>query len=497
MTNMRSLALVTALLLPVAAAQGANPPTAQAPLLTTSAALSRLAQADTISADWFTPDFAAVLPSVRGGFKGFASQYGEFKGVDDLSGGLYRLHYAGGAVTVEAALNAQGQLSKLFLKGQQDNQSAASLTVTDALGRLFKAQQPSADWFAPSFLSAVPLDKLSPLLAQLRGPLGAFQQVVTAQGGSQTLQFALGTLPVKVAALDEQGRFVSLVLGNPVPAQKPTLEAALAAFNTLGDSRSVVVLEGSKRLAALNADQKLAVGSAFKLAILAELQAQIKAGQHRWQEAVTLQEGDKSLPSGVLQTWPTGTPLTLSSLAALMISQSDNTATDLLLRVVGRDGVAHRLGLDAPLISTRELFALKNPANGALLGRYLQAAPAAKSAILQEASRAALPAAAVFASQNALAPQVEWFVSTAGLCQIMNKVAALPLTQINSGLADPTQFKTVSFKGGSEVGVLNYTTQVTTKEGRQLCISATVNSAKALDEQAVALAYGQLLQAIR
>ena len=79
----------------------------------------------------------------------------------------------------------------------------------------------------------------------------------------------------------------------------------------------------------------------------------------------------------------------------------------------------------------------------------------------------------------------------------MNEVAALPLTQINPGVADPSLFKTVSFKGGSEGGVLNFTTQVTTKDGRTVCLSATSNDSKAIDQSAFASAYSQLLQAVR
>src|SRR5690606_39753601 len=50
-----------------------------------------------------------------------------------------------------------------------------------------------------------------------------------------------------------------------------------------------------------------------------------------------LEAGDVSLPTGILQEWPVGTPMTIQSLATLMISISDNTATDVLLRVAGRD----------------------------------------------------------------------------------------------------------------------------------------------------------------
>ena len=78
------------------------------------------------------------------------------------------------------------------------------------------------------------------------------------------------------------------------------------------------------------------MGSAFKLGVLKALKEQIAGGRHSWDEVAELTAPDLSLPSGIIQGWPMGAPLTLHSLAALMISISDNTATDVLMRVVGR-----------------------------------------------------------------------------------------------------------------------------------------------------------------
>ena len=101
-------------------------------------------------------------------------------------------------------------------------------------------------------------------------------------------------------------------------------------------------------------------GSAFKLGILKALRDEIDAGAHKWDEVVTLGATDISLPSGVLQNWPVGSPFTLHTLAGEMISISDNTAADALLRVVGRDKVEAALGHCAEvLITTRELFTLE------------------------------------------------------------------------------------------------------------------------------------------
>ena len=494
-------------------ASAAPAPVSTATPTTTAAALTRLASASTIDASWFTPEFAGTLPQIRGGFQGFASQYGAFQGVDSAGGDTYTLRYAGGTVTVTAQINAQGQLTSLFLKGQQATASApnpapqnptpqnpapqaSSPTPQAALSRLLGASSPSAEWFTADFLAAVPLTQLGSILNQARSGLGAFQEVTPGPDGSFTARFAQGVLPIKSASLDAQGRFTGLLLGAGVPDQKPDLTTAVAAFGSLPGQNSVVVLENGKQVGAFNPQSKLAVGSTFKLGILAELQAQIGAGLHRWDEVKALQPGDKSLPSGFVQSWPDDAPLTLQTLASLMISQSDNTATDMLLRIVGRDGVAKRLGLTV-LPSTREFFALKNPANAALKSAYLAGDDTQKKTVLLNAAAAPLPAASLFAGGAVVSPQIEWFVSVQTLCSLMSEVAALPLTRINPGPADPGLFKSVSYKGGSEGGVLNLTTQVTTRDGRTLCISATSNDSQAIDETRFASAYGQLLQAVR
>ena len=65
--------------------------------------------------------------------------------------------------------------------------------------------------------------------------------------------------------------------------------------------------------------------------------------------------------------WPRGAPVTLHTLAALMISQSDNTATDMLLHPLGRENVERMMAAigvaaparNRPLLSTLELSAIK------------------------------------------------------------------------------------------------------------------------------------------
>ena len=148
---------------------------------------------------------------------------------------------------------------------------------------------------------------------------------------------------------------------------------------------------------------------------------------------------------------------------------------------------------------TREAFALKNPANLSLLSAYRDAGlnRDARRAVLAQAAAAPLPNVGVFAPGRITAQDVEWFVSTRRLCSLMADVAALPETQLNPGVAQPGDFARASFKGGSETGVLNLTTQVTTQAGTSYCVSATWNRPQALDEGQFVALYGGVLNLLK
>jgi hypothetical protein len=78
----------------------------------------------------------------------------------------------------------------------------------------------------------------------------------------------------------------------------------------------------------------------------------------------------------------------------------------------------------------------------------------------------------------------------------MWKVASLPLMSVNPGVADAKDFSHVAYKGGSDAGVLNLTTAVTTRRGMRRCFSATVNATTAIDETTFELRYGAALRTL-
>lgn len=248
----------------------------------------------------------------------------------------------------------------------------------------------------------------------------------------------------------------------------------------LGDENTVIH--------ALHPDQVLAIGSTFKLYLLGTISGQGRA----WHDVVELKDDHKSLPSGVLQSWPDGSPVTVHTLASQMISISDNTATDHLLHYLGRTAVESQLAAMGntdperswPMLTTLEMFKIKSDAK--LLGEYIKSDVAGRRSALRgqvkEMSRIDL---APFSDGTPVAiKDVEWFASAADLCRAMDwfrrksDERALEILAINSGAAMmKDEFAYIGFKGGSEPGVLNFTWLLRTKKGEYYALSMGWNNA--------------------
>jgi Beta-lactamase enzyme family/ORF 12 gene product N-terminal len=259
------------------------------------------------------------------------------------------------------------------------------------------------------------------------------------------------------------------------------------------------------------------LGSAFKLYVLNALGEAVAAGRVSWDQQLTVTGGVKSLPSGELETVPDGTRVTVREAARKMISISDNTAADMLIKLLGRPAIEASLASagmddpahDVPFLTTRELFALKLDEWPGLATRYAQASPGARRALLAGLDDRPLPGAAAireWSSPRAI-DSVEWFASADDLCRAYLSLSALAkrprldaipgALEINDGGLglDPGRWKTTWFKGGSEPGVLTLTYQATTPAGRSYFVCVlTSDPAAAIDE---AEAGPRLLSAVR
>ena len=88
-----------------------------------------------------------------------------------------------------------------------------------------------------------------------------------------------------------------------------------------------------------NADAPFLTASVFKIPVLVEVFRQAEAGRLSLDETVTISRKAKLPGSGVLKEMSDSLTVTARDLAMLMIIVSDNTATDLLLDLVGKDTV--------------------------------------------------------------------------------------------------------------------------------------------------------------
>jgi Beta-lactamase enzyme family/ORF 12 gene product N-terminal len=259
------------------------------------------------------------------------------------------------------------------------------------------------------------------------------------------------------------------------------------------------------------------LGSAFKLYVLDALARAVASGRVSWKQQLTITSSVKSLPSGILQNRPDGTRLSVQQVATDMISISDNTATNMLMALLGRGAVeaaARDTGMasparDVPFLTTREMFVLKLHDWPGLADRYLAGNAARRQALLA-GTVDRVPLSALSATPW-ITPRdinsIEWFASPTDICHVYASLASrarqpklAPLAHIlglNSGGIglSGSQWRAVWFKGGSEPGVLTLNYLATTRSGKTYMVSVlTENPASPISETPAALT---LLSAIK
>jgi beta-lactamase class A len=144
--------------------------------------------------------------------------------------------------------------------------------------------------------------------------------------------FALMALPVRAQQnVQEKEQILWQKLAATVNEVDGKLDGVLA----------VAILDlstGQKYL--LHADEVMPTASSIKITILAELYRQAQQGKLKFTDFYTLQQSDMVGGSGITSVLTPGmTRLTLRDVAGLMISVSDNSATNVIIDRVGMENV--------------------------------------------------------------------------------------------------------------------------------------------------------------
>jgi beta-lactamase class A len=243
-----------------------------------------------------------------------------------------------------------------------------------------------------------------------------------------------------------------------------------------------------------NGGQTMPVGSCFKLVLLATLVDQIEAGKLTWQQTVTLQKDLISLPSGVMQEWPIGAPVTLHTLATLMISRSDNTAADHLFHLLGRSAIEEmqaRTGIRAPdknkpFLSSGEFFRIKHVFSSEQQKRYVEADAAGRRKLLDTLVKETPLVRPRTLSVPELIDQVEWFMSTSDLCRVLDWLRSREkspqvkdILAVGRGLpVDHRYWPYLGYKFGAEPGVLSFAGLLQNEKGTWFALSLAWNNPK-------------------
>ncbi len=256
------------------------------------------------------------------------------------------------------------------------------------------------------------------------------------------------------------------------------------------EKKSILIKKLSKNediIYAFNENLPLAIGSAFKLYIL----AYIIEKDIKWDKVLKLTDKNRSLPSGIMHLFPENSPLTVFSAAQAMISNSDNTATDILIDLLGRENIEKYLStfyhsrpeLNIPFLKTKEFFILKSSKE--LAEEYINSDSKNRRKILKRIETQKPDINKLDLTKPLFINSIEWFASPSDICKLFeyfiekNNEYANTILSINPGLDTKSAgFVWSGFKGGSETGVISTNWLLKTKEGNYYCLSATVNDSK-------------------
>jgi len=313
-------------------------------------------------------------------------------------------------------------------------------------------------------------------------------------------------LAVAVVAADNP-TMAGLFIG---PAEAPTFEApslpmeAVDRLEEMGTLRfgafteACVPLDQSQPVTSTAINEQAPIGSGFKLWVLAAVVDAVEAGTVSWDDELEVRDELDSIPSGITQDDADGTMLTVRELAERMIEISDNTATDHLMDLVGREAVEQAMtnsghsapDRNVPFMNTRE-FTIVKFTDDEFRARYLAADADQRRQILDD-EVASMPLPPLTNITSVTDPidveSLEWFASPVDLCQVLTSLAdnseAAAILARNPGMPDESGlWSSILFKGGSEPGVLTMAWLMIDEEGSRSVVAGSVaNESELIDE---------------
>lgn len=367
-------------------------------------------------------------------------------------------------------------------------------TLSSKLSSIFADKPIEASLFSSQFLGQVSITQIQKIVDDLKVSLGTLKSI-NVSNGSGTIDFEKGELPVSIS-LDQQGQISTLWFSAPHFKIVSLDETVKGLHENAVGKTSLLVVVDNKPVIVENDKTPMAVGSTFKLLVLKAYEDAIKKGELKRETIVSLKEKNRSLPTGVLQNLPAGTPVNLELLAQLMIQISDNTATDSLIEVLKKPRIEALSPRNSPMLTTRELFQLIDSSNEQLRNKFKTGTKSARLEVLSELDKLPLPSVSSI-GKSATWQDAEWYMSANEICPLLESVQNAPaLNSSLNPLFKNLNWQKIGFKGGSDYGVINFSVIGNTQKGHKVCAVFTANGNEPQPESKLAILFTSLLQAV-
>jgi hypothetical protein len=251
-------------------------------------------------------------------------------------------------------------------------------------------------------------------------------------------------------------------------------------------------------LASRDDETLVALASVFKLYVLGALVDAVRAGRLSWDDPIQIREEFDSLGGTTSKEEP-GTELPVRELAIRMISESDNTATDHLMNLVGREAVEQiqpamghaQPSVNVPMPTTREVTILIWSGDADLAERYSSAAADERRTILdEEVANRPFPSDEHTESPGIGWLDFGWFGTPGDACRALSWLAeddeALAVLTNDPLSPNPDLWPVLGFKGGSGNGIATAAWWMETRDGQShAAVISLVNPTSELDLDSV------------
>lgn len=348
--------------------------------------------------------------------------------------------------------------------------------------------------FDRSFINQVGIEKMSKIFKDMYSLTGSVINVTTISFSTPLYgDFFFHTekqylIPATIG-INQKGKITTLFFRPPF---KKTLSSSdvIEKIKSLNYEKKGILIKKltqiEDKLFGYNENEIFAIGSAFKLYILAYL----AENEKKWDKIIYKDQQKNSIPPGTLLNYPQSAPFTVFTAAYHMISESDNTATDILIDYIGREKLEKYIkdknsayALNIPFLKTSEIFKIKT--NSSIAEKYIKMSAEQKREMLDSVEKQELDLLKIDLSTPLYINNIEWFASPSDMCKILDHIRIIDNTFANSILSANKGADLKSggyiwggFKGGYEPGVLTLNWLLKAKDERYYCISIMINDSK-------------------